>query len=382
MATAGGPEAGRRLDPDELAYLEEQRGFLVRSLRDLDREYEAGDVDDGEYSALRDDYTKRAADVARAIESQRAVFRESVPDPSRIRRVVTVVGIVVVAAVAGLLLARSAGFRTSRDTATGDIRTGTRTLLLEAGELAAAGRIDEAIATYDEVLELQPSNAEALAYKGWYLYLGGRLAEAEPLLADAVAADPDLPDGRVFRAVVFTDLERFHEAAAELDRFDAGDPPPAMERLVEDSLLRERVLAGRLVAAEDPDEVLAVTVAARPGLTARAGRLLLAQGQPELAIRTFDAVLEAAPDDVDALLGRGQLLVATGQLVDEGVADLDRALELAPEDPEVRLLRAESFAGIGDADAAIAELDAFDRLPSPPPDLGARAADLRASIGG
>ncbi len=380
MATSGLDRAGRRLDPDELAYLEEQQAFLLRSLRDLDREHAAGDMSEGDYVALRDDYTKRAADVARAIESQRAVFREAVPDPSRTRRVVTVVGIVAVAALAGLLLARSAGFRTSRDTATGDIRAGTRALLLEAGELAAAGRVDEAIATYDEVLELQPSNAEALAYKGWYLYLGGSLADAEPLLADAVAADPDLPDARVFRAVVFSDLERFDDAAAELERFDAGDPPPEIVRLVESSLLRERVLAGRLVQTGEVAAVLAESVA-QPGRTARAGRLLLAQGEPELAVQVFEAVLAAAPDDVDALLGRGQLLVATGQLVDEGMADLDRALELAPGDPEVRLLRAESLATIGDVDAAIVELDAFDRLPSPSQDLVARADALRASLG-
>ena len=60
------------LDPDELAALEEQRDFLLRSLADLDREHDAGDLEDDDYQTLKDDYTARAADVLRAIEERRA----------------------------------------------------------------------------------------------------------------------------------------------------------------------------------------------------------------------------------------------------------------------------------------------------------------------
>ena len=48
-------------DPDSLAHLEEEREFLLRSLRDLEREREAGDIDDDDYRTLHDDYTARAA---------------------------------------------------------------------------------------------------------------------------------------------------------------------------------------------------------------------------------------------------------------------------------------------------------------------------------
>ena len=57
-----------RLDPDELAALEEQRDFLLRSITDLDQEHAAGDLEDGDYQSLKDDYTARAAEVLRAIE--------------------------------------------------------------------------------------------------------------------------------------------------------------------------------------------------------------------------------------------------------------------------------------------------------------------------
>ena len=53
------------MNPDRLAELEDERRFLLRSLRDLDAEHDAGDVDEDDYATLRDGYTKRAADVLR-----------------------------------------------------------------------------------------------------------------------------------------------------------------------------------------------------------------------------------------------------------------------------------------------------------------------------
>ncbi|MBV8387921.1 MAG: hypothetical protein JO155_14100, partial [Acidimicrobiia bacterium] len=41
------------IDVDALADLEEQRRFLVQSLKDLDREREAGDIDDDDYRTLK-----------------------------------------------------------------------------------------------------------------------------------------------------------------------------------------------------------------------------------------------------------------------------------------------------------------------------------------
>ena len=52
----------------DLAALEEERDFLLRSLRDLDAEHDAGDIDDVDYETLRDDYTVRTAVVLRALE--------------------------------------------------------------------------------------------------------------------------------------------------------------------------------------------------------------------------------------------------------------------------------------------------------------------------
>ena len=59
------------MNPDRLAELEEERRFLLSSIRDLDREHAAGDVDEADYCALRDGYVARAAAVLREIEGGR-----------------------------------------------------------------------------------------------------------------------------------------------------------------------------------------------------------------------------------------------------------------------------------------------------------------------
>ena len=74
-AAAGSAAARRRIDPDALAALVDERDFLLRSLEDLEREHDAGDVDDHDYETLKDDYTARAARAIRAVESHQARAR-------------------------------------------------------------------------------------------------------------------------------------------------------------------------------------------------------------------------------------------------------------------------------------------------------------------
>ena len=66
----------RRVVDADRAPLEEQRDFLLRSLDDLEREHDAGDIDETDYLALRDDYTVRAAAVLRSLEAHAALQTE------------------------------------------------------------------------------------------------------------------------------------------------------------------------------------------------------------------------------------------------------------------------------------------------------------------
>lgn len=365
----------------------EELEFLERSLADLDAEKSAGDISDADYRTLTRVYGDRVAAVRRRVAGGggRSGSRNW-------RRPVAVLVIVAMVGTGlGVGLASALGSRSSLDTATGDIRQSTRGMLFEAQEHLVAGRFDEAEQIYAEVVDTQPSNAEAHAYWGWIDLQRGDLPSAAERIAAAVAADARYPAARVFGIVVALRLGSLEEAAAHLAVFDAVDPPPLMLELVANFELRERILAGRLAAATEAGDRAAVEAhlsGATSDQMATAARLLADSGQVVLAARLFGSALEADPANVAALVGRGALLTspdfaAFEDLLAEGMRALDRAVELAPDDPEARFWRGWALARLGLFEEALGDLDHLATLQAPAGLLaeGARlAAEVRAAV--
>lgn len=214
-----------------LAALEEQRDFLLESLQDLEREHEAGDVDEHDYQALKDDYTARAAAVLRSLDAHAAPVPLAGPPRSWRRAALVGLGVVAFAALAGVLMAQALGRRDPGEVATGDIRQSVTEKLNEAGRRGAAGDTAAAIALYDEVLADDPTNAEALTYKGWMLTLSGEMGDGLTTLIDAATQHPEYPDVHAFLAIVLFRNGLVEQAGRELDRLDALDPPPAIAEL-------------------------------------------------------------------------------------------------------------------------------------------------------
>lgn len=244
-APASSGPTRRVVDPDRLVALEEERDFLLASLDDLEREHDAGDVDDHDYEELKDDYTARAAQVLRAIDDREVVLTQArAAAPRRKGRGWLIAGVVaLLAVVAGVAVAQASGRRLPGETLSGDTRQSSRQQLLQAQQLFGQGKLLDAIKVYDQVLAEQPANTEALTYKGWLLVLTARsagdpadqqvlLARAEQLLDQAVAADPSYPDARVFRAILRKQLDRPQDALSDLDTLKEGDIPPFMTDMV------------------------------------------------------------------------------------------------------------------------------------------------------
>jgi tetratricopeptide (TPR) repeat protein len=222
-----------RLDPGALAALEDQRDFLLASIEDLERELAAGDVDEHDYLALKDDYTARAAAVLRSIEAGRRRAARGSPRPSRARTVAAIAGVLAFSVLAGLLVAQAAGRRDAGDTLTGGTRQSVTEKLNEAGRRGAEGDLQGAIGLYDEVLEVDPANAEALTYQGWLLTLSGESEAGLTSLLEAATADPDYPDVHAFLAILFLRNGLVEQADRELDRFESLDPPASVRQLTE-----------------------------------------------------------------------------------------------------------------------------------------------------
>ena len=81
-------------------------------------------------------------------------------------------------------------------------------------------------------------------------------------------------------------------------------------------------------------------------------------GDVDRALGCYDEVLDAVPANVEALTFRGWLQVRQFE-VDDGLADLDAAVQLAPESTAPYIFRASGRARSGDAPGAVADLAAF-----------------------
>ena len=99
--------------------LRHEQQFLLRSLRDLDNEREAGDIDDADYAALRDGYIARTAAITRELEGVE-VATPAVPR-GWVRRILVIVCVVAVGAGAGIWVARQSGQRLPGQSSSGAI---------------------------------------------------------------------------------------------------------------------------------------------------------------------------------------------------------------------------------------------------------------------
>lgn len=234
------------LNPDRLVELEEERDFLLASLVDLEAEHAAGDLSDTDFEQLHADYTVRASDLIRQIEDRNAVIGQSKPARSAGHTAAWIVGLVVFAIGAGLLLARAAGERGVDDEITGEIDASPRQRVFECQQLDQQGEIQAANECFADVLVNDPQNVEALAYRGWLLVrtsgsaqrigADGEAAEillsAKASLDRAVEIDPTYPDARAFRVIVYNAEGDGDAACDEYAELIALDPPPFMVDLV------------------------------------------------------------------------------------------------------------------------------------------------------
>lgn len=231
------------------AGLQEERDFLLASLRDIQRERDAGELAEDDYVALKDDYTARAAAVLRAMERgpTRAGRRPPPARGSRSRRpLVVTLGVVlgVVALTAGALAAFS-GQRRVGAPMTGSLPDSPQGLIAQALRLESQGKAADALKVYDQVLRADPRNVQALAYRGWLLKRAGLPDLAMAALDQAVAIDSRYPDAHFFRGMVlYQDRKDPGAAVVEFRLFLSNNPPQEMVPMVENVLKRAMADAG------------------------------------------------------------------------------------------------------------------------------------------
>jgi len=251
------------------AELEAERDFLLRSLDDLDDEHEAGDLQDDDYRALKDDYTARAAAVLRRLRNPDRPDTDGEVDEgdggapasaarspagsgrrngrSRWSLVLAIAATVAVAGGAGYLVTRSSGERLPGMGVTAGPDQSALFMLQQAIAIDNTGKLVEAAKLYDAVLAREPANVVALSRRGWVLGRSGRQAGNVELLKAglgyldrATKVDPSYADAHAFRGLVLGALARPGEAGCEFRLWLAIAPVtdeqrPAIEGVLEEA---------------------------------------------------------------------------------------------------------------------------------------------------
>ena len=246
--------------------LEDERAFLLRSLRDLDAERDAGDLGDEDYRTLHDRYTARAADVLRALavlagpDPEGAVAAHAAADAGspprrRRRRLALVVGVVAFAGAALAVVVGATGTRLPGATATGSPTLGRaqeiQRQLAQGASLEQAGQVVEALRLYRLVLAEDATQPEALAEAGWLEFQAGVQAKRADLISQAqgqeqaaVRSDPSAYAPHLYLGSMLLVEGDALGAVVEFRSYLAADPPASSVRNAAPFITRAFTTAG------------------------------------------------------------------------------------------------------------------------------------------
>ncbi|WP_440073194.1 tetratricopeptide repeat protein [Streptosporangium sp. OZ121] len=193
------------------------------------------------------------------------------------------------------------------------------------------GRMDAAVADYETAMRVGPPFPEPYYNRAEIRFSAGDHRGALADLDHALELDPEFVDGLANRAGLRAALGEYAAARADAETGLAIDPanPYLLCALGQVETAQGRYDRAR--AAFDRALELAPSLAAA---WANRGLLSFETGDPEGAVADFTRALGSG-DDPALLFNRAMALRAAGR-DGEAVADLTRALELAPNDEDIR----------------------------------------------
>lgn len=190
-----------------------------------------------------------------------------------------------------------------------------------------AGRLREAEACYQSVLQQQPGNPDALHLIGVIAHQIGRNELAVELIEKAIEANPREPDffnncGEAYRALGRFDraIERYEQALAVRPDF-AGARNNIGNALRDMGRLQEALASYEQALAADPAIFMAHN---------NIGVILKSSGRALDAIASFEKAIELMPDYAEAHNNLGSALHELGR-PGEALTQFRRAIELVPD---------------------------------------------------
>lgn len=251
------PDEGRRES------LEEERDFCLRSLRDLDAEIAAGDIDEADYVTLKEAYSARAASLLRALAATDSHGNGSAASgshssgaaslPSLVswrKRVGVGVAVVIIAAGACWTVVASSATRLPGQEITGQA-LGSEAIaqqLSKATQAEQKGDQLSAVKDYQSILNSNPNQPEALAGEGWLLaetQQPALLKQGLAMLSKAENVAPAYPPPHVYRGIALLSEADYTDAIPELQWYLDHNPDPQLAPRVRQALQDAQAKAGQ-----------------------------------------------------------------------------------------------------------------------------------------
>jgi len=227
--------------------------------------------------------------------------------------------------------------------------------------LEAGGQLEEAAASWERALRLQPNLAEARAklgpaciQLGEVLWAQGRLEQALTMCRRAIELQPQSAQAQVNLGNVLQAMGRLQDAEGSYRLALAADPNFAIAHANLGTILKA---LGRLDEARESCET---AVALDPGFAeahTNLGAVLQDQGHVEAAIAHYRRAVELNPKGPEAYSNLGGALESAGSLT-EAEACCRRAIELKPGWAEPRFNLAVTLLLRGDFEAGLKEHEA------------------------
>lgn len=229
-----------------------------------------------------------------------------------------------------------------------------------------AGRFDEAISYYREILSARPHRGAQRALARVRLKQGPA-EEAVSLLRDLVDGDPADAESRYQLGVALQQRGDWHGAVVQLEEVTRVNPGHLGAWLNLGNCLNRLGRKEEASRAHDSFKKASQDVESRKRLERRVFLLLvegldkLEKGHPEAAIPIYEEVLGIKPHHGPARLNLGQALAQLGKL-DEAIPHFKEALSIEPRDLLAHINLGLALAGKGDLPGAIAAYQEALRL--------------------
>jgi predicted O-linked N-acetylglucosamine transferase (SPINDLY family) len=251
-----------------------------------------------------------------------------------------------------------------------------RSPIEQALALHRAGRLAEAEPLYLQSLAADKDCYPALHLMGLIRLQQGRAAEALPFIERALRLQPRAPETLANYGIALEGVGRQEEALQALKSVVALTPSDSRAWSNRGALLSK--LHRNEEALADFDRAIALDPASEASWNNRS-LLLVALGRPEEALESCDRLLRLRPDDVEAHNHRGLALKAMGRTGD-ALAEFERVLQLMPDHAGAWVNRANVLKALGEIDPA---LESYARAlalqPGMPEALSSRANCLWTS---